>query len=95
MDEIKCLDVFPLFSTLLQKLWQQITEDIERITPEMLPLTEINQSDIDRSINQITGGLQNVQDIYGLSPLQDGIMFHHLLENQGDSYQVIFRLITF
>ncbi|ETS29612.1 amino acid adenylation enzyme/thioester reductase family protein [Photorhabdus khanii NC19] len=70
----------------------QITGDIECITPEMLPLAEINQSDIDRLINQITGGLQNVQDIYGLSPLQDGIMFHHLLENQGDSYQVIFRL---
>ncbi len=41
------------------------------------------------------GEIQNVQDIYGLSPLQDGIMFHHLLENQGDSYQVIFRLIMF
>ncbi|MFP4897387.1 condensation domain-containing protein, partial [Paraburkholderia sp. EG304] len=34
----------------------------------------------------------NIQDIYGLSPLQDGILFHHLLAGQGDPYLLVSQM---
>ncbi|WP_340622199.1 non-ribosomal peptide synthetase [Xenorhabdus siamensis] len=70
-----------------------ISHECERITPEMLPLIDIEQADIDRLVSQVPGGIANIQDIYTLSPLQDGILFHHLLREKGDPYLLTNRII--
>src|SRR5690606_33338478 len=66
--------------------------DSTRITPEMLPLIDLAQEDIDRIVEQTPGGVGNIQDIYALSPLQEGILFHHLLEQEGDPYLLIAQM---
>ncbi len=64
----------------------RIGPDTRVITPDLLPLADLSQADIDRIVAQVPGGIANIQDIYALSPLQDGILFHHVLSTQGDPY---------
>ncbi|WP_434086438.1 amino acid adenylation domain-containing protein [Photorhabdus laumondii] len=91
----------PVLSELAQTLGQYravavppnvITSATTIITPEMLPLVDLTQADIDCIVGQVPGGMTNIQDIYALSPLQDGILFHHLLANEGDPYLVVSQI---
>ncbi|OUM08469.1 non-ribosomal peptide synthetase [Pseudomonas syringae] len=63
-----------------------IPENCTHITPEMLPLVTLTASEIEQIVAEVPGGVSNVQDIYPLSSLQEGILFHHLLQGQGDAY---------
>ncbi|WP_246432636.1 condensation domain-containing protein, partial [Xenorhabdus indica] len=85
----------PVLSELAQTVGQHqtieippnvITPDTQQLTPAMLPLVDLTQVDIDHIVGQVPGGVANIQDIYALSPLQDGILFHHLLAQEGDPY---------
>ena len=58
----------------------------EQITPGMLPLADLDQAAIDHLLTRVPGGIANVQDIYGLAPLQAGILYHHLATTEGDPY---------
>ncbi|TFY88193.1 amino acid adenylation domain-containing protein [Pseudomonas nabeulensis] len=58
----------------------------QHITPDMVPLVELDQAALDHIIQTVPGGLSNVQDIYGLAPLQAGILYHHLATTEGDPY---------
>ncbi len=60
--------------------------DCTHITADLLALAELDQASVERIVAGIPGGAANVQEIYPLAPLQEGLLYHHLTDER-DPYQ--------
>ena len=58
----------------------------DAIRPEMLTLIDLDDKQIESLQASVLGGAANIQDIYPLAPLQQGMLFHHMLQTEGDAY---------
>ncbi|NVM80204.1 non-ribosomal peptide synthetase component F/aryl carrier-like protein, partial [Duganella sp. SG902] len=63
-----------------------IPDNCTAITPSMLTMVSLTPAQISVLEQTVPGGAANIQDLYPLVPLQEGILFHHLLQSAGDAY---------
>lgn len=59
-----------------------VQPDVYGYTPSDFPLSGLNQAQIDRLI----GAQRNIESVYPLSPMQEGMLFHSLFDNDDGVY---------
>ena len=64
----------------------RVPEDAIVLSPGMFPLLDLDAQELARIVAEVPGGAGNVQYIYPLLPLQEGMLFHHRLQQRGDAY---------
>ncbi|MFE9425690.1 non-ribosomal peptide synthase/polyketide synthase [Kitasatospora sp. NPDC006697] len=72
-----------------------IPADVRELTPEMLPLVDLSAAELARIVADFPGGVANIADVYPLAPLQEGILFHHLLTAGGEDVYVMPTVLRF
>jgi natural product biosynthesis luciferase-like monooxygenase protein/amino acid adenylation domain-containing protein len=64
----------------------RIPEGCVAITPDMLTLIDLTSEQIAQVVSTVPGGATNIQDIYPLSPLQESLLFLHLMREEGGDF---------
>ena len=64
----------------------RVPADCAVLTPDLLALATLDQASLDRIVAGVPGGSANVQEIYPLAPLQEGLLYHHITDEH-DPYQ--------